>query len=77
MPFLPSLLTILRCPACAPDPGDRGQLSLTNDVWLLCQTCDRKYPIRDDIPIMLISEGDRWQPTALAALPVQPPEPAL
>lgn len=77
MPFPPDLLTRLRCPACAPEPGDRGKLDLINAVWLVCQTCDRKYPIRDDIPIMLITEGDRWQSTAIAALPAEPPEPAV
>lgn len=77
MPVSPDLLLILRCPACAPAAGDRGQLSLVNEVWLLCQTCERKYPIRDDIPFMLISEGDRWQQTAVADLPAAPPEPAL
>lgn len=77
MSLSPDLLLILRCPVCAPEPGDRGKLDLTNSVWLVCQTCDRKYPIRDEIPIMLISEGDRWQKTAVADLPAQPPELAL
>lgn len=77
MPFTPDLLVILRCPACAAEPDDRGKLTWINGVWLVCQTCDRKYPIRDDIPIMLISEGDRWQSATVAALPAELPEPAL
>jgi len=32
------------------------------DKWLVCQNpeCRRKYPIRDDIPIMLIEEGSKY-----------------
>ena len=62
------LLEILRCPHCVsgstrregPDPG---RLVLVKDAWLVCQEpdCDRKYPIKDDIPIMLIEEGDKWR----------------
>jgi uncharacterized protein YbaR (Trm112 family) len=38
-------------------------LELVNDVWLVCQEegCNRKYPIRDDIPVMLIEEGDKYR----------------
>ena len=60
------LLDILRCPACVSGPTrregpDPGRLELLNGVWLVCQEkgCERKYPIRDDIPIMLIEEGDK------------------
>jgi uncharacterized protein YbaR (Trm112 family) len=62
------LLDILRCPACVSGPNrregpDPGRLELVNDVWLVCQEegCNRKYPIRDDIPIMLIEEGDKYR----------------
>jgi uncharacterized protein YbaR (Trm112 family) len=62
------LLDILRCPACVSGPNrregpDPGRLELVNGVWLVCQEegCDRKYPIRDDIPIMLIGEGDKYR----------------
>ena len=61
------LLDILRCPACVSRPNrregpDPGRLELVNGVWLVCQEegCNRKYPIRDDIPIMLIEEGDKY-----------------
>jgi uncharacterized protein YbaR (Trm112 family) len=61
------LLDILRCPACVSGPNrregpDPGRLELVNGVWLVCQEqgCNRKYPIRDDIPIMLIEEGDKY-----------------
>ena len=29
----------------------------------ICQDCGRKYPIVDDIPVMLIDEGDKWMDT--------------
>jgi hypothetical protein len=40
--------------------------------WLVCQEpdCGRKYPIRDDIPVMLIEEGDKWIHVAVEDLPV-------
>ncbi len=67
------LLEILRCPACVQEA--EGALEMTHDTWLVCQEegCGRKYPIRDDIPVMLIDEGDKWAQTAVADLPVPPP----
>ena len=67
------LLEILRCPACVREK--EGLLKLEKESWLLCQDCERKYPIIDDIPVMLIDEGDKWVKIALDALPVPPPEP--
>jgi len=67
------LLEILRCPVCVHDKG--GQLVLIKDSWLVCQDCGRKYPIVEDIPVMLISEGDRWNTTAEADLPIPAPHP--
>jgi len=52
------LLEILRCPACVREKD--GLLNLYQDTWLICQDCDRKYPIVEDIPVMLIDEGDKW-----------------
>jgi uncharacterized protein YbaR (Trm112 family) len=66
------LLDILRCPVCVQDK--EGLLDLVKDTWLVCQDCGRKYPITDDIPIMLIDEGDKWIETPVADLPVPPPE---
>jgi len=50
------LLAILACPAC------KTKVQLVADKWLVCQNpeCRRKYPIKDDIPIMLIEEGDKY-----------------
>jgi uncharacterized protein len=67
----PELLEILRCPACVREKN--GLLTLTRDTWLICQDCGRKYPIVDEIPVMLIEEGDKWQATAAEDLPVPAP----
>ncbi len=46
------LLDILICPLC------RTPVKLTNDrQGLKCSTCQRVYPIRDDIPVMLVDEA--------------------
>jgi hypothetical protein len=50
-----------------------GLLEYYMEAWLICQDCGRKYPIRDDIPVMLIDEGDKWINTSVEALPVPPP----
>jgi uncharacterized protein YbaR (Trm112 family) len=67
------LLEILRCPSCVRER--EGALELIEDTWLVCQEagCGRKYPIKDDIPVMLIEEGDKWIEVAVEDLPVPPP----
>jgi len=73
MPISSALLAILRCPACMRDydeneRAERGRVTLEAD-WLVCPDCGRRYPIKDDIPHMLIEEGDRHRrlPVAGAA----------
>lgn len=66
------LLDILRCPSCVR--STEGLLELYQDCWLICQDCGRKYPIVEDIPVMLIEEGDKWIQTSREQLPVPPPE---
>ena len=66
------LLEILRCPVCVQEK--EGLLDLVKETWLVCQDCGRKYPITDDIPVMLIEEGDKWVNTSVDDLPVPPPE---
>ena len=52
MPIDPELLEILACPAC------KTKLELKSDgSGLKCTACKRVYPIKDDIPIMLIDEA--------------------
>lgn len=73
--MIPSdLLEILRCPVCVREPGKEGMLDLVKETWLVCQDCGRKYPIVEDIPVMLIDEGDKWVQTEVDALPVPPPK---
>lgn len=52
MPVDPKLLEVLACPVCKtgvqPTPDGAG---------LLCATCHRRFPVVDDIPIMLIEEA--------------------
>jgi uncharacterized protein YbaR (Trm112 family) len=46
------LLEILACPAC------KAKVELNSDgSGLKCVECRRVYPIRDDIPVMLIDEA--------------------
>ena len=46
------LLDILVCPLC------KTPVKLTADQQgLKCSTCRRVYPIRDDIPVMLVDEA--------------------
>jgi uncharacterized protein len=66
-----NLLEILRCPACVKEKEAR--LKYYREAWLICQDCGRKYPIVDDIPVMLIETGDKWAATTEADLPVPPP----
>lgn len=66
------LLEILRCPVCVQEK--QGTLEYYKEAWLICEQCGRKYPIIDDIPVMLIEEGDQWRETEKESLPIPPPE---
>ena len=48
----PALLEILVCPEC------KAPVTLVkNGTALRCERCHRVYPIKDDIPVMLIDEA--------------------
>lgn len=50
----PSLLEILACPDCrSPLRVDEGPSEL------VCTSCGLAYPVRDDIPVLLIDEARR------------------
>jgi uncharacterized protein len=52
MPVDPELLEILACPNC------KTKVDLVKDgTALKCSQCKRVYPIKDDIPVMLIDEA--------------------
>lgn len=65
------LLEILRCPFCVKEKD--GLLMEFKNAWLICQDCDRKYPVVDDIPVMLIDEGDKWIYVDEEDLEIPPP----
>lgn len=48
----PELLEILSCPQCK----ERVVLD-ANAEFVICERCKLKYPIREDIPIMLLDEA--------------------
>jgi uncharacterized protein len=52
MPIKKDLLDILCCPKCKGDI----RLNETED-GLICDACQLMYPIKDEIPIMLIDEA--------------------
>ena len=50
----PTLLEILVCPAC------RANVSVDESASeLVCNGCGLAYPVRDDIPVMLVDEARR------------------
>jgi uncharacterized protein len=50
----PELVSLLVCPACrgAIEYKERRQL-------IICTACGLHYPVRDDIPVMLVDEATR------------------
>lgn len=52
MTLAPQLLRILVCPKCKGELEYREQESS-----LACHRCKLRYPVRDDIPIMLIDQA--------------------
>ncbi len=56
MAISPELLEILACPKCKGDV----RLNETQE-GLVCESCKLLYPIKDDIPVMLIDEAVRLE----------------
>ena len=54
----PSLLEILACPNCRADLRVDDAAS-----ELVCTGCGFAYPVRDDIPVLLVDEARRPQAT--------------
>ena len=52
MSLSPQLLAILVCPKCKGELEYREQ-----EATLICHACRLRYPVRDDIPIMLTDEA--------------------
>jgi len=55
------LLEILACPL---DKAEVRHVQDATGEWIVCGKCGRRYPVRDDIPVMLVEE---------AVLPGAPP----
>jgi uncharacterized protein YbaR (Trm112 family) len=49
------LLEILACPAC------KGELIYDEkNQKLICEKCRLRYPVKDDIPVMLAERAERF-----------------
>jgi uncharacterized protein YbaR (Trm112 family) len=54
MTLSPQLLEILACPQC------KGAVTADEQhTQIICKTCKIAFPVRDDIPVMLIDEAVR------------------
>lgn len=52
MSVSPQLLEVLVCPRC------KGPLEYREaEAAILCHRCALRYPVRDDIPVMLLDEA--------------------
>jgi len=51
------LKRIMACPEC------KGSV-IFEETRIICPACRKAYPIRDDIPVMLINEAQPWSPGA-------------
>lgn len=50
------LLELLVCPKC------KGELEYNeNESILVCWACELAYPVKDDIPIMLVDEAKPYK----------------
>ena len=52
MPVDPELLAILACPECKTPV-----VPVRDGAGLKCEKCKRVYPVKDDIPVMLLDEA--------------------
>jgi uncharacterized protein YbaR (Trm112 family) len=61
MSLSPQLLKILVCPRCKGEleyqEGATATGGTTPEPSLACNACRLRYPVRDDIPIMLVDEA--------------------
>ncbi len=55
MPISEELLKILACPQCKQlvEPSEEGDV-------IVCRNCRLRFPVRDDIPVMLLDEAERF-----------------
>ena len=53
----PALLEIIVCPDCHGDLGEGPGVGAGPE--LVCATCGLAYPVRDQIPVLLVDEARR------------------
>jgi uncharacterized protein YbaR (Trm112 family) len=56
VPVDKELMDLLVCPSC------HGKVELRQEAeqeLIVCLSCGLRYPVRDDIPVMLIDEAER------------------
>jgi uncharacterized protein YbaR (Trm112 family) len=56
VPVDKELMDLLVCPSC------HGEVELRQEgerELIVCTSCGLRYPVRDDIPVMLIDEAER------------------
>jgi uncharacterized protein YbaR (Trm112 family) len=54
MPLDSELLNILACPNC------HGEVDYKESEQVIeCRVCHYRYPVRDDIPVMLVDEAEK------------------
>jgi uncharacterized protein YbaR (Trm112 family) len=60
VPVSKELLEILACPKCKQPVEEKRR---GGAEFLVCTApdCRLAYPVRDDIPVMLIEEAERWR----------------
>ncbi len=60
MPIDAELLEILACPKCKQPVEEKTR---DGQEFLVCTAADCRlaYPVRDDIPVMLIDEATKWE----------------
>ena len=56
MKLAPSLLEILACPDCR-SPLRADEAANNGEGELVCTGCGLAYPVRDDIPVLLVDEA--------------------
>lgn len=55
MTVRPELMEILACPKC------KQSVALAEDgLSIVCAACRLRYPVRDEIPVMLIDEAESY-----------------
>lgn len=47
----PLLLELLACPGCREGVRQEGD-------WIICDACRKRYPIRENIPVMLLDQAE-------------------